>query len=989
MQSQKDQPQNKSFKFRVRLPRNVLENKPKSSNPGSESNNSMTSTPTPTPITVAELNPPKMESTTDILPQFPVGGPMTPDKLTPDKLSVSPTKSQITGTSPRAVSPTVPDEFPSINSPPETLTQENPEKALVDREEYNIVSEERPNRPTSGTSVPSWKLPPQRPKTKAPPLNNIETLKTTLQEALPSLINAVGLPEPVNGFGDTNLKESQASDIEKDMTISPNVHTPPEHVVVEDVQLLVKENAFFRRQFLERFILDNAVIFSFPEYDAKTPISLKVLYLSIKFWKSFKPPNQNFIGNMLNVIEHTLLKNIYDLELSCYWINVLARMLNLLKQEFPFVDSCFSSIPVDTKQDCFDKIVDLLLDHHDLIFKIADQLVSKDIQLQEEFSEAIVRVTLEKGLSDVLSLLKYSVLTEVESTQQFQQLFRSNSFSTKLMKHLCFFTAKPLLKKLLTGIIDLTQRKPANFEVDPDKLPKGEDINVNAQNIMTIVEDFLLYLINNLQLFTLELRIYCRFLYEFTEKRFQVFNKLDPLEPKYIAVNGFLFLRLISPALVDPVKYDLCYGEPPKLSKRFLILITKVLQNIANGKELESKELYMSVFSKFIRKWIPLVADFVDKIVTRDPTEDYSSRFMYGYEYEISMGQLFDARSRIFSSIAKTFDSLNFKEDTKLRDQLLSLTQKIALAGAQTVLLPPILNLETPDNIIPGTSDIECISNFASKIHLFVSRTYMQMIENLSERLEQPLLRHMFNEDSAGNRGISRFESMVGRTNKVNTEVVSILNEYMDIFKKSYMDSQLINHFFESLAVLIDDFIANRLLRKPLNEQKVLEIKMGLSYIESWFNINSIKSYRTKDEVCRYRIFASTNQCINILMISSEEVFKNFGITKELAPMLSKEQVMLLLRESPAYTGEEYPKVNGNRDSLARMLRHSVVDLRIFTDFETHKLVRRPLFNLSWELQRLTHFNKVQIPERYLIHADLGFLDSKFYLKVREKKQGK
>lgn len=304
MQSQKDQPQNKSFKFRVKLPRNLLDNKPKSSDSGGESGNSITSTPT----TTAEINLPQIEPKIDNLPQFPATGSMTPDKL-----SISPTKSQNVGTSPGAISPTVPEEYSSSNPPSETIVHENSEKATpVEPEEYNIVPEERSNKSTSGNnSIPGWKLPPQLPKTKAPPLSNIETLKTTIQEVLPSLVNSVGLVEPVDVVGDTLLKESMASDIEKDMTISPNVRTPPEHVVVEDVQMLVKENAFFRRQFLERFILDNAIIFSFPEYDAKTPISLKVLYLSIKFWKSFKAPNQNFIGNMLNVIEHTLLVFIY------------------------------------------------------------------------------------------------------------------------------------------------------------------------------------------------------------------------------------------------------------------------------------------------------------------------------------------------------------------------------------------------------------------------------------------------------------------------------------------------------------------------------------------------------------------------------------------------------------------------------------------------------------------------------------------------------
>jgi hypothetical protein len=64
----------------------------------------------------------------------------------------------------------------------------------------------------------------------------------------------------------------------------------------------------------------------------------------------------------------------------------------------------------------------------------------------------------------------------------------------------------------------------------------------------------------------------------------QVPKKFKDSSAIYKGVGGFYFLRLICPAITNPRFYGLLTDSPNDDMQRCLILLSKILQNISNGK---------------------------------------------------------------------------------------------------------------------------------------------------------------------------------------------------------------------------------------------------------------------------------------------------------------------------------------------------------------------------------------------------------------------
>ena len=108
------------------------------------------------------------------------------------------------------------------------------------------------------------------------------------------------------------------------------------------------------------------------------------------------------------------------------------------------------------------------------------------------------------------------------------------------------------------------------------------------------------------------------------------------------AVSGFIFLRLLCPAILNPRQFNLLSGslnilgtyfvniqkhfficcifyiefsEPPSPgASRSLVMIAKCLQNLANLVEFGSKESYMEVVNPFILKNKERMVVFLDHV---------------------------------------------------------------------------------------------------------------------------------------------------------------------------------------------------------------------------------------------------------------------------------------------------------------------------------------------------------------------------------------
>ena len=69
---------------------------------------------------------------------------------------------------------------------------------------------------------------------------------------------------------------------------------------------------------------------------------------------------------------------------------------------------------------------------------------------------------------------------------------------------------------------------------------------------------------------------------------------------KYIVSTGYLFLRVIVPFITSPDGFGLYHRPIEQSGRRNLLLVGKVMQNLANETSFGAKEVYMAVMNPFM-----------------------------------------------------------------------------------------------------------------------------------------------------------------------------------------------------------------------------------------------------------------------------------------------------------------------------------------------------------------------------------------------------
>src|SRR4051812_10793532 len=99
-------------------------------------------------------------------------------------------------------------------------------------------------------------------------------------------------------------------------------------------------------------------------------------------------------------------------------------------------------------------------------------------------------------------------------------------------------------------------------------------------------------------------------------------------EAKYTAVGAFIFLRFFCPAIVAPEVEGLVATAPSKEMRRGLLLIAKVIQNLANNVLFGAKEPYMFPLNPFLAQNIYGITTFLREISVRGSCEPACGVFL-------------------------------------------------------------------------------------------------------------------------------------------------------------------------------------------------------------------------------------------------------------------------------------------------------------------------------------------------------------------------
>ena len=220
----------------------------------------------------------------------------------------------------------------------------------------------------------------------------------------------------------------------------------------------------------------------------------------------------------------------------------------------------------------------------------------------------------------MLSHLLWNIFDrEIAGSECMQTLLRGNSLGAKIMSFCFKIYGTSYLKSLLEPLIQPLMHQSEgseeakSYEVDPARIEEGEEIDLNRDNLKSLTQQFFDTITGSADLFPPQLRCMAHCLLQVLNKRFpDCINSSSNMS----AVGTVFFLRFINPAIVAPYEMGVVSHKiiSPR-TRRGLMLMSKVLQNIANHVEF-SKEQHMLFFNDFLRANFDQAFDWVQKITS-------------------------------------------------------------------------------------------------------------------------------------------------------------------------------------------------------------------------------------------------------------------------------------------------------------------------------------------------------------------------------------
>ncbi|OXB36317.1 neurofibromin 1 [Cryptococcus neoformans] len=228
----------------------------------------------------------------------------------------------------------------------------------------------------------------------------------------------------------------------------------------------------------------------------------------------------------------------------------------------------------------------------------------------DELSTLLFRVF--EGKGTLLGLMRVLIEREVTMTNHESELFRANSITMRMITIFAKTYGYNHVRATLQPLILSLAEKPAecSFELDPRKAAPGDDIERNSDHLRLMCQALLDLICSSAPRVPLMFRAVCHHIWEVVDDRFP--------DSRHSAVGSFIFLRFFCPAIVSPESIDLDVNPDTRETRRALLLITKVIQNLANN--VVFKEPHMKVLNPFLSDNIKQVTKFLSDIAIRPKT---------------------------------------------------------------------------------------------------------------------------------------------------------------------------------------------------------------------------------------------------------------------------------------------------------------------------------------------------------------------------------
>lgn len=304
-------------------------------------------------------------------------------------------------------------------------------------------------------------------------------------------------------------------------------------------------------------------------------------------------------------------------------------------------------------------------------------------------SRALVFASLKSGraLDMLIALIDYEI--DVADVKQEGELFRSNSLACKFFTIYSKVIGLEFLWKTLARAInslnhagELEEAKAGKaeageapladvglLEVDPERLAEKLERDVDAAVLAEVSSSqyqLLLYcgrifkrLVDCMDNVPVEFKTVAARVKQGVAKKFTQ-NNAD-----YKAVGAFFFLRFVCPAVMTPQVYGLLQNPPGETSQRYFVLMSKVLQNLANETLPGDKEDYMAPMNPFVQENLGALHKLIDNLAD---DSDLASNTHHGTAREIPKDIYESSLAHLHNFMVDHDDDMNAKFGPK--DQL-------------------------------------------------------------------------------------------------------------------------------------------------------------------------------------------------------------------------------------------------------------------------------------------------------------------------------
>uniref|UniRef100_A0A914YG48 Uncharacterized protein n=1 Tax=Panagrolaimus superbus TaxID=310955 RepID=A0A914YG48_9BILA len=165
----------------------------------------------------------------------------------------------------------------------------------------------------------------------------------------------------------------------------------------------------------------------------------------------------------------------------------------------------------------------------------------------------------------------------ISSSNETSTLFRNQSMASKLMHEMMKFCGSEYLISTLKPVIDLVYAEKKRCEIDPTKLNQGENLEENTRNFAVYAELAFVRVCESSGSCPPLLKNVLNVLREVVNEKYP--NKPDISR---LAVSSFIIMRFFAAAILNPTQYGLKRKAPDPDVSRTLVLISKILQRLAN-----------------------------------------------------------------------------------------------------------------------------------------------------------------------------------------------------------------------------------------------------------------------------------------------------------------------------------------------------------------------------------------------------------------------